>query len=64
MAMVHGFFGLVTVGFTIWLGLRACIHLKAKEMHWDTHSVSGIAILASSLVPFFTGVVMTYMRKN
>ena len=64
MNFLHIVCGLTVIGLTIWLGLRACFHLQIKGMHWDVHSVSGIAILVSSLIPFFTGVIMMYMRQK
>ena len=51
----------MTVSLTIWLGIRAILHLRKADMHWDSHSISGVAILATSLVPLVTGVSVVYM---
>ena len=62
MTAVHVVSGTVTIGLTIWLGIRACLHLKAKEMHWDAHAICGLFVLGSIAVPLITGAIVSYMR--
>jgi hypothetical protein len=60
---IHSFFGLVFTGLTIWLALRATLHLK-KRIEVNGHSIGGFFMLFFILALTASGYITLFVARN